>query len=880
MYYFDTLDEGVNVRDSEYQPVVIEWDDGLITVTIAGVQICSFSPTPFDGAENLTNGYFGFSGSTGAGTDWQSIRNAYVYIDVVQLNVSNTSITECDANGDGFAQFDLTIEEVTLINNPENYDIEYYASMLDLGNGIQIPDPEHYVNDTPSGQTVYVIIRNSEDCFEVAEIELIVNSMPEQEEISTQYYCDDDGDGEIIVNLADYQSQFIIGDTTGLTFHFYADSALTIEIPSTDWANYTIDTFPHSVWIRAENTFPDLNVCFTGSEEIEFDLGENLPTNADVFQLSDEVFCVNVDEPAILDLTLIQPDFTDELDVDYFYYETEMQAQIGGNDFIPDPANYNVSASGSVYVRLEKTGFCISIIRIDFEIAFNPEALNYLELEPKCDDDFDGFVQFDLETEAIPQLVSDQTGLSFTYYLSESNAQNHINPQSSLVNLPTGDTISYWVVTSNGVCEVISEVQMTASEGLDGLEESVDAIEICDDDFDGIYMVDLTQVEGEFLSDTNGITFSYFTDMDLNNQIPASEVDGYIINSDTHIWIVIFNGDCSATREFDIIIKDEVPHNAPPFTLPGICESAGINLMEIESFITYQTGVDFTYFESESNAQNNINPIGNPGAYDPEESSGTLYVRLDLEDYCPVILPFEYEIYPLPINPFGDLPTLCSGQELILDAGEDYPDENYVWTWGSQQHIGSEITITEPGTYILSITTENNCEREFTLEIETPAQPVITNIIIGEDYLIIEAEGGGGLLEYSLNGVFWQDSPRFDNLIKDKEYTVYVREDGCDPVTDKAFIIFIPNFISPNGDGYNDTWSIRGLEYLQESNVKIFDRYGKIFVDSKPQDLVVWNGYYLGRPVPTGDYWYIITTVDQNLVSMKYVGHISVRNRD
>lgn len=42
---------------------------------------------------------------------------------------------------------------------------------------------------------------------------------------------------------------------------------------------------------------------------------------------------------------------------------------------------------------------------------------------------------------------------------------------------------------------------------------------------------------------------------------------------------------------------------------------------------------------------------------------------------------------------------------------------------------------------------------------------------------------------------------------------------------------------------------------FQQCNVKIFDRYGKIFVDSEPQDEnIIWNGKYKGEPVPSGDY--------------------------
>src|SRR5690606_32801585 len=125
--YIDTTPFGVNIRNSDYQQVVIEWDNGNITVSLAGIQIYSGALPAHDGVSDIEEGYFGFSGATGAAHDKHSIRNVYVYMDVVELNTSNTSIAECDANGDGYAQFDLTSEESNLIDNPENYTIEYYA---------------------------------------------------------------------------------------------------------------------------------------------------------------------------------------------------------------------------------------------------------------------------------------------------------------------------------------------------------------------------------------------------------------------------------------------------------------------------------------------------------------------------------------------------------------------------------------------------------------------------------------------------------------------------------------------------------------------------------------------------------------------------------
>lgn len=64
------------------------------------------------------------------------------------------------------------------------------------------------------------------------------------------------------------------------------------------------------------------------------------------------------------------------------------------------------------------------------------------------------------------------------------------------------------------------------------------------------------------------------------------------------------------------------------------------------------------------------------------------------------------------------------------------------------------------------------------------------------------------------------------------------------------------------------------------ATVKIFDRYGKIFVDTNFEGNYEWNGKYLGNNVPSGDYWYIIQIPSDGILQeRKFVGHISVRNK-
>ena len=71
----------------------------------------------------------------------------------------------------------------------------------------------------------------------------------------------------------------------------------------------------------------------------------------------------------------------------------------------------------------------------------------------------------------------------------------------------------------------------------------------------------------------------------------------------------------------------------------------------------------------------------------------------------------------------------------------------------------------------------------------------------------------------------------------------------------------IPDFFTPNGDGYNDTWVITGLYHFPGATVEVFDRYGKKLYHSDGAQFS-WNGIYAGLHLPSDTYWYVITLTE------------------
>lgn len=72
--------------------------------------------------------------------------------------------------------------------------------------------------------------------------------------------------------------------------------------------------------------------------------------------------------------------------------------------------------------------------------------------------------------------------------------------------------------------------------------------------------------------------------------------------------------------------------------------------------------------------------------------------------------------------------------------------------------------------------------------------------------------------------------------------------------------VYIPTSFTPNGDGVNDVYSVRGT-YISEFQIEIYNRWGQLFYSSSTLN-DSWDGTINGIPVPTGAYVYLVRYKD------------------
>jgi gliding motility-associated-like protein len=68
----------------------------------------------------------------------------------------------------------------------------------------------------------------------------------------------------------------------------------------------------------------------------------------------------------------------------------------------------------------------------------------------------------------------------------------------------------------------------------------------------------------------------------------------------------------------------------------------------------------------------------------------------------------------------------------------------------------------------------------------------------------------------------------------------------------------IPNAFSPNKDGVNDKWTIKGIDLYPNALVTIYSRYGQKIFESYKYYEKPWDGTKNDKDLPTGVYYFII----------------------
>lgn len=131
-----------------------------------------------------------------------------------------------DESNDGFEVFDLTVNDLQILNGEVGITLGYFNTEADALFGTNIiVDPTSYVNITSSIQTIYVRVENNNfGCFVVTEFDIIVNPYPVAPGLEVTYsFCQgdsltiDSGVDSSLYTIEWYQNGFIIDSANSPT---------------------------------------------------------------------------------------------------------------------------------------------------------------------------------------------------------------------------------------------------------------------------------------------------------------------------------------------------------------------------------------------------------------------------------------------------------------------------------------------------------------------------------------------------------------------------------------------------------------------------------------------------------------------------------------
>jgi gliding motility-associated-like protein len=157
------------------------------------------------------------------------------------------------------------------------------------------------------------------------------------------------------------------------------------------------------------------------------------------------------------------------------------------------------------------------------------------------------------------------------------------------------------------------------------------------------------------------------------------------------------------------------------------------------------------------------------------------------------------------------------------------------------------------------VTNEFNCTTTQVfnvIESEQANIDIVETVDFSDPNNITITISGIGNYLYQLDDHPPQESNIFENAGIGYHTITVIDLNGCSEATKEVLVLDFPKFVTPNQDGYFDTWHITGVETLPGTVIYIYDRYGKqlSFLTATSKG---WDGTYNGQNMPSTDYWFV-----------------------
>ncbi|MCM4166092.1 hypothetical protein KCTC52924_03006 [Arenibacter antarcticus] len=760
-------------------------------------------------------------------------------------------IQECDdtsvgTDSDGYIIFDLTQRETEILNgqNASDFTVTYFTEASRLPE-FQIANPSAFTNASAYNQIVYVRVTNNlySYCFADTSFEIEVFPLPLVNNPNMYQQCDDpSNDGQAFFNLEldnikeEINPNYI---AEGLSFTFYENqteaetNGLAIPNPS----NYedALGFTPETVWVRVENP----NSCF---RVVPLTLAVS-PSSAalnsykpnSIYQCDDGTD--DRDGVATFDMSNLKNHITTTVfstfNVTAHFYESQADAELETNEILDIANHQNTSAPNSqdIWVRVKSDlgNNCLGLE--EFPKLLIVEALpiaNPVTLARQCDYDItDSILSYPFNTSQLESTIL--------------NGQN-----------PAEVTITYY--NTNGSPLLYSDGAAVSSP-----------------------------IAPQFLTENQTITIRV-----TNNT--TGDPDGACYDETTLEFVV----------DEQPIITNTVPNQV--FCDDGndlTDENDGLHSFDTSSFkstvLGTQNNMEIYFNYTDENGVSITNSSTLPNPLISGNQTITITVINPINTSCTATTHIEFIVNPLPEFTINEEEIVCTSDPtftVILEPYQVNLSENFNYEWAFQDGTilssNTTLAVSTPGEYTITLTNPSTlCSKSKIVSVKASE---LANISLDDleidDFsennsvtILNPASLGAGTYEFSLESkdgktaYSFQESPIFKN-VSPGLYTLLVKDAICGTFPLDISVVGYIKFFTPNGDGINDTWNIKGISanFQAKSNIYIFDRYGKLVKELHPLEKG-WNGTYRGAVLPSDDYWFKVLLEDGRV----FTGHFALK---
>ena len=612
----------------------------------------------------------------------------------------------------------------------------------------------------------------------------------------------------------------------------------------------------------------------------------------------------------------------------FTFFTNQIAAQTNNTAFLISNPIAFTTANTSVWVRVQNANNCFSVARLDL-IVSTPQlpASFIIPNQVKCDDyinatnnEYDGIATFDftqIYNNTLAQLPIPTSDFTIKFYKNQAdfNAENDTNGNSlAITNISNYRNIGYpnqqtiWVRVDSNINNgcygfktfnvIVEPTPVFNTVGVNNV------IRHCDDDHDGIYGFDTSTLENDILQGQTNIDVTYYD----ATGVQFTMTNPFSVNTTQTITVRLTNnpslatdGPCYYEKTIQFIV-DDLPQIFPllpnqltfcddetdPADQDGELDFDTTNILP--TILQGQTGFDIAFTLQDGTViLNNLPPTFTTGT-----QNVTITLTNPLNPSCPVSTVLNFIVNPTPsidLNQNGwanqlvctNLPTFT----VTLDAGitDATPSSAYTYQWYLEGNLlagetNYTITVNTGGTYTVIVTNSFGCPKTRTIEVTTSVIATIDDINIIDlsenNSVEVIVSGNGGDYVYSIQEPYgpYQDSNIFTNVPMGF-HTIYVKDlNGCGISEQLISVLGVPQYFTPNGDGYNDSWNVKGAneQFYANSVIHIYDRYGKL-VKQISAIGEGWDGTFNGNLAPSDDYWYNITFDDGRNVK----GHFALK---